>query len=151
MLRTAIPIAIASLMAATLAVAQPAPRTIVNDVPALRRLRTNSGMTLQWIGFETKKRGRIAAQVNDGRVHLTGSQVAATGDGRVTIDGDVVAIDARHFTLRGRIVITDTPDVGRQCVRDGTFEFRVTGTRRYWRLQQMEACDGLTDYVDIYF
>ena len=29
--------------------------------------------------------------------------------------------------------------------------FRVTQNRKYWRLQQMEVCDGLTDYVDIYF
>jgi hypothetical protein len=36
-------------------------------------------------------------------------------------------------------------------VRDGSYEFRITGRRRYWRLQQMEQCDGLTDYVDIYF
>ena len=36
-------------------------------------------------------------------------------------------------------------------MRDGTYEFRVTQRRRYWRLQDIEACDGLADYVDIYF
>ena len=27
----------------------------------------------------------------------------------------------------------------------------ATGQRRYWRLQNIEACNGLADYVDIYF
>ena len=63
----------------------------------------------------------------------------------------MIEIGARSFTFRGRIAITDTPDPGRNCLRDGTYEFRITGRRRYWRLQQMEQCDGLTDYVDIYF
>jgi len=36
-------------------------------------------------------------------------------------------------------------------VRSGPMEFLVTQDRKYWRLQDMVACDGLTDYVDIYF
>jgi hypothetical protein len=121
--------------------------TNVEDRAALARLRRNSGVTLQWIGWE--RRGRLAVTERNGRVHLSGGQ---TGNGgRLTIDGDVAGIASDSFTFRGRIVIADTPDRGRNCVRDGVMEFRVTGRRRYWRLQQMEECDGLTDYVDIYF
>ena len=50
-----------------------------------------------------------------------------------------------------RILILDAPDKGRRCERNGDFEFRATGKRKYWRLQQMEACGGLTDYVDVYY
>jgi hypothetical protein len=121
--------------------------TNVEDPAALARLRHNSGVTLQWIGWE--RRGRLAVTERGGRVHLSGSQ--AGNGGRLTIDGDVSGIGRDSFTFRGRIVIADTPDPGRECVRDGIYEFRVTGGRRYWRLQQMEECDGLTDYVDIYF
>jgi hypothetical protein len=121
--------------------------TNVEDPDALARLRRNSGITLQWIGWE--RRGRLTVTERGGRVHLSGSQ--AGNGGRLTIDGDVSGIGRDSFTFRGRIVIADTPDPGRNCVRDGIFEFRVTGQRRYWRLQQMEECDGLTDYVDIYF
>ena len=147
---------LALILAATGAAAQtsvPAPgeRTIVNDRTALNRLRRNSGITLQWIGFETAQRGHLVAQMNGGLLHLSGSQRARTGGGRVTLDGDVLRINPRSFTFRGRIVITDAPDPGRNCVRDGTYEFRATGQRRYWRLQDFEACDGLADYVDIYF
>ena len=140
---------------AALAVQTPPPapgeRTIVNDRTALGRLRRNSGITLQWISFETAARGHVVAQMNGGLLHLSGSQRAQNGPGRVTLDGDVLRINPRSFFFRGRIVITDAPDRGRNCVREGTYEFRATGQRRYWRLQDFEACDGLADYVDIYF
>lgn len=138
-----------ALLSSVGAVAQPAP-TRVDDRAALVRLRGNTGMSLQWISWEPRARGEVRVIERGGVVHLSGSQ-AARGAGRVTLEGDVLAIGPREFTLRGRIVITDAPDPGRECVRDGTYMFRATGTRRYWRLQQMEQCDGLTDYVDIYF
>lgn len=133
------------------AAAPAAARTVVGDAAALRRLQGNSGISLQWIGFDTATRGRVIVRTGGDTVHLSGAQQAAHGAGRVTIEGDIGMIDARSFTFRGRIAITDTPDVGRRCLRDGTFVFRATGQRRYWRLQQLEACDGLTDYVDIFF
>jgi hypothetical protein len=129
--------------------ASDAPRTIVDDPAALARLRGNGGITLQWISWDY--RGRVRVSEAAGRVHLSGAQRARSGTGRLDLDGDVVEIGASSFTFRGHIGITDTPDPGRACMRDGDFEFRITGRRRYWRLQQMEQCDGLTDYVDIYF
>ena len=129
--------------------AETAEPTIVDDRAALARLRGNSGVTLQWISWDY--RGHVRVSELAGRVRLTGSQVERGGPGRLTLHGDVVEIDRDSFRFDGRIVIEDTPDAGRECVRDGSFEFRVTGRRRYWRLQEMEVCDGLTDYVDIYF
>jgi hypothetical protein len=36
--------------------------------------------------------------------------------------------------------------------RTGEMTFRVTGKRKYWRLMEMDnPCEGVTDYVDIYF
>ena len=137
------------LALAALLAAAPPERTIVAAPGALAMLRHNGGVTLQWISWDY--RGRVRVSEAGGRVHLSGSQVARDGAGRLELDGDVTEIGARSFTFRGRIAITDTPDPGRNCLRDGTYEFRITGQRRYWRLQQMEQCDGLTDYVDIYF
>jgi hypothetical protein len=131
--------------------AQPAGRTIVDDTAALQRLRRNSGITLQWISFESPRRGHVRVTERNGMVHLNGRQVSANGNERVELDGDVLRIGRDRFTLAGNITITNTPDQGRVCVREGEFEFRVTQNRRYWRLQQMTVCDGLTDYVDIYF
>lgn len=135
--------------AATQAAPDISPRTIVSDPAALARLRRNAGITLQWISWDY--RGRVRVSEMGGRVHLSGSQRARSGAGRLELDGDVIEIGAGSFAFRGHIGITDTPDPGRACMRDGDFEFRITGRRRYWRLQQMEQCDGLTDYVDIYF
>lgn len=126
-------------------------RTVVNDRAALQRLRRNSGITLQWISFETRGRGHVVATMRSELLHLSGSQTERGGPGRLTLDGDVIRVDPRSFTFRGRIVIAGTPDPDRNCVRDGTYEFRVTQRRRYWRLQDFEACGGLADYVDIYF
>jgi len=119
------------------------------DPAALARLRRNGGISLQWIGWE--RRGRLAVSEQDGRIFLRGGQRARRGPGRLELDGELVWIAADRFAFRGRILIADTPDPGRNCLRDGSYEFRITGRRRYWRLQQMEQCDGLTDYVDIYF
>ncbi|HEV7660953.1 MAG TPA: hypothetical protein VGO55_14030 [Allosphingosinicella sp.] len=141
------------LLAATGAAAQipPPEGTIVNDRAALQRLRRNSGITLQWISFETSRRGHVVATMRGGLLHLSGSQAERGGPGRLTLDGDVLRVDPHSFTFQGRIVIAGAPDPSRNCVRDGTYEFRVTQRRRYWRLQDFEACDGLADYVDIYF
>jgi hypothetical protein len=137
------------LTAAAPSPADPAGPTIVRDPAALARLRRNAGITLQWISWDY--RGHVEVSEAAGRVHLAGAQRARGGAGRLELDGDLVEIDSASFTLRGRIAIVDTPDPGRNCLRDGTYEFRITGRRHYWRLQQMEQCDGLTDYVDIYF
>lgn len=138
------------LMLAPQAFAQPSVGTVVDDPAALQRLRRNTGITLQWISFETAQRGHVRVTERHGRVHLSGRQ-AGRGGALIDVEGDVLAIGSRSFTFRGVIRIENAPDPGRECVRDGTYEFRATGRRRYWRLQNIEACDGLADYVDIYF
>lgn len=138
------------LVSTTTRVKPPLTATRVDDQNAVERLRGNAGITLQWLGWD--QRGMLEVEQRGAVVHLTGGQRAADGTpGTLTLDGDVVSIDADSFVVRGRIIITDTPDPGRSCVRDGDMTFLITGTRTYWRLQEMEVCDGLTDYVDIYF
>lgn len=133
---------------------EPAPAattTTVNDRAALQRLQRNSGITLQWISFESPARGHVVVRENGGLYTLAGSQASQTGRGLLMIEGNILSVDSDRFTFQGRIAISNTPDADRQCIRNGTYEFRVTQNRRYWRLQQMVECDGLTDYVDIYF
>lgn len=143
--------ALAAALVPSAVPAQGGERTIVEDPAALQRLRRNSGITLQWISFETPRRGHVRVTERGGMVHLNGRQVSANGNARVELDGDVLRIGRDRFTLAGTITITNAPDQGRVCVREGEVEFRVTQNRRYWRLQQMTVCDGLTDYVDIYY
>lgn len=127
----------------------PVQATEVRDLAALEELRGNSGLTLQWVGWE--KRGLVEVSQRGDVVHLKGAQVAPDGKGRVELEGDVLSIDSNDFIFRGRIEITDTPDVGRKCVKEGDSEFAITQGRRYWRMREFEWCDDLTDYIDIYF
>ena len=146
----------ASTRAATIGAASPgtaAPPTLVLDREGLHRLEGADGMSLQWISWE--RRGRIVVTEPGGRVHLEGEQREARGPGRMTLSGDVTRIDPSSFTFVGAIRIVDAPSDRPLCVRNGAFTFRISGRRRYWRLQQMAspdpACAGLADYVDIYF
>ena len=131
----------------------PVTRTMVADPTALARLKGATGVTLQWISWDY--RGPVDVTETDGVVHIAASQMARGGPGALRITGDVVRITSDTFTFRGTIAITDTPDPGRQCVLDtaatGDVQFAITQDRKYWRLRAFEWCDGLTDYVDIYF
>ena len=130
-----------------------APPTRVLDRDGLHRLEGTDGVSLQWIGWE--RRGRIVVTEPGGRVHLEGEQREARGPGRLTLSGDVTSIQPSSFTFTGAIRISDAPSDRPLCARNGAFTFRITGQRRYWRLQEMTSpdpgCAGLTDYVDIYF
>ena len=127
-----------------------APPTRVLDAAAMQRLRRSTGMTLQWLSWDY--RGPVRATMRGRTLWLEGRQLArGGGSGAVTLSGWVREVGARHFILMGTVTITDTPDVGRNCVRNGEMRFQVTQNRRYWRMQRMSECDGLTDYVDVYF
>lgn len=128
---------------------EPVIATDVRDRTALERLRANTGLTLQWIGWD--KRGTIEVSQRGAVVHLKGSQAAPDGMGRLEIDGDILSIDSNRFILRGQIRITGTPDAGRSCLKENDSEFAITQGRKYWRLREFEWCDQLTDYIDIYF
>ncbi len=128
---------------------RPVKETEIRNQSALERLRGNAGINLQW-NYDSPRGDLEVTQVGD-VVHLKGVQNAVSGAGRLEIDGDVLSIDATHFIFRGRISMIDTPDAGRKCIKDGDSEFAITQNRKYWRMREFEWCDGLTDYIDIYF
>lgn len=122
--------------------------TRVLDRGALNRLLANKGVTLQWLDWNT--RGTANARWQGETLLLTAAQEKA-GSGRLFLDGTVEEVGADYFTFRGTIRIMDAPDAGRRCEVTKTWHFAVTQNRPYWRLRDFEWCDGLTDYIDIYF
>ncbi|CAM4354438.1 hypothetical protein BOTU111921_25140 [Bordetella tumbae] len=137
----------ATAAAASATALAPVQKTEIRDQTAYERLMHNSGVTLQWLWSD--ERGHLVATDKNDVVSIAGTQENA--EGALDITGDIVSIDKDRFLFRGTILIVDAPDQGRRCERTGDFEFKATGKRRYWRLQQMQTCDHLTDYVDIYY
>jgi hypothetical protein len=130
----------------------PVKATQILDDAAVRRLKGNKGVALHWISWDYF--GRLKVTESNGVIHLDGSQSERNGTGRLVVSGDVVSIDQTSFAFKGTISIYDSPhdwQDRKECLRNGVFNFRITGSRKYWRLQEMEACGGLTDYVDIFF
>lgn len=133
----------------------PAPSAFAPDATRIlstenaQRLQVNKGVTLQWLDWNT--RGTAFVTQSNGVWKLRGSQAAPNGPGRLFMDGTITEIGSDYFTFEGKIAITDTPDVGRKCEKNKTWHFAVTQNRPYFRLREFEWCDGLTDYVDIYF
>lgn len=117
-----------------------------NDVA---RLETVQGITLQWIGWE--QRGQVNIRIDDDGIWwLTGEQ-KSHGSAGLKVEGHITEIGEDYFLLDGQITIIGAPDGNRMCDANKLWRFAVTQGRKYYRLREFEWCDGLTDYVDIYF
>ena len=124
--------------------------TKVIDQTALARLQGNTGLTLQWIGWE--KRGTLNVWEDRGEFGMEGWQGEYPGgDQYLYINGRIAEVGADYFIFEGEVSIYGTPDADRNCKGVKRWRFGVTQGRKYWRLREFEWCDGLTDYVDIYF
>lgn len=129
----------------------PQTRTAVADAAAAKRLLGKHMLSLQWISWDYF--GTATVTNKKGVYALKGEQRGRGNTDFVTIDGTISRIDTKEFTFSGTIV-TQVSHIngGEPCMREGEFTFKITGTRKYWRLMQMDnPCDPVTDYVDIYF
>jgi hypothetical protein len=142
-----LPLVGALLIAISTAQADP----LIHDKTMAQKLLGKHALTLQWLGSGTlKDAGNVEIKAENGAWHLSGRQ--ETKEGHVSLDGIVTAIDATTFGFTGKI-ITNVSYInqGKDCLRDGDFTFAKKGTRKYWRLQQIDnPCDQAADYVDIY-
>ncbi len=124
------------------------------DQTSAQRLLRNKGLTLQWIDWNTRGRATVSrptAGRGAGLWTLRGSQADLRGPGRLVLDGTISEIGRDYFIFDGTIRIAETPDKGRLCEQTKSWRFAITQNRRFFRLREFEWCDGLTDYVDIYF
>jgi len=127
------------------------PKVIVNDMAAKQMLVGAHRFSLQWISWDYF--GKAIVTEKNGSLLVKGEQRGRGSDDYVTMDGVITRVDAKEFTFEGDI-ITRVSHInnGEPCKRSGEMTFRITGNRRYWRLQQMNnPCDEAADYVDIFF
>lgn len=131
--------------------APPLEPTKIADWEAFDRIVNNQGLSVQWLDFDETPRGKVEVVFENRTLTLQGEQRATDGRAHVTLSGAIVRVDADAFIFRGNIIIADTPDEGRYCSQTKEWRFAITQNRKYWRLRDFEWCDGLTDYIDIYF
>ena len=126
-------------------------QTVINDKPAAAKLLGTHPLTLQWVTFDSTK-GSVTITDTNGTYKLKGEQKGKDNNS-LTIDGEVTTINGRDFSFKGKIVTrVSYINQGNPCVRDGTFLFRISGARQFWRMrEQQNPCDEAADYVDIYF
>ena len=134
-----------------LTIAALAQKTVVNNARAKTMLLGRHRLSLQWISWDYF--GTATVTNRGGTFYLKGEQRRRSGTDFVKIDGRITEINARDFKFDGSI-ITQVKDIngGKPCTRDGEMSFKITGTRKYWRLAEMDnPCEAVTDYVDIFF
>lgn len=120
---------------------------------APRQLREGvHNFTLQWISWDKPGKVQIKKQ-KDGTYTVKGEQRGEDGD-FVTIDGILTVVTFAEMTFTGKIQTRYANiNKGEVCDKTGTYHFLAKGARKYWRLQEMDNCEGnnVVDYVDIFF
>lgn len=109
-------------------------------------------LTLQWL--DNTPSGKVVVTKNaKGQLEMKGEQRKGEKD-FVTIDGIITPIGEREFSFSGTIVTcANYINNGQVCEKKGNYTFKATGKRKFWRLQQMDNCEGnrVVDYVDVFF
>lgn len=109
-------------------------------------------LQLQWI----EKQGKVRIEVGEpGAYNINGS--ITNNNDYLTINGEIIPLDDNRFKFVG-IIESQVSYInnGQPCVRKATednfFVFLKKGGRKFYRLQQMNNCEGnnVVDYIDIY-
>lgn len=126
-------------------------KTEIRNAAAAKMLLGRHKLSLQWISWDYF--GAATVTNKGGVYYLKGEQKGRKDGDFVKVDGEITAIDAKEFTLRGTVISQISHiNGGRPCKREGDLTFRITGNRKYWRMQQIDnPCDTAADYVDVYF
>jgi hypothetical protein len=129
----------------------PRPRTVIKDKTAKAMLLGEHRLSLQWISWDYF--GKATVTESDGTLLLTGEQKARKGGDHLKIDGVITEVDAKEFKFNGTIVAqVEINNGGKPCERKGEMTFIIKGSRKYWRLKEMDSpCEEVVDYVDIFF
>lgn len=109
--------------------------------------------TLQWIDLDKHGPGTVTIQpLGENKYTIEGEQRDKEGKDYVVIKGTIKA-EKESLYFDGKIVSkVGVVNNGKPCVVTGPAVFKAVGKRRYWRLQRMMNCDGVSaDYIDIYF
>ncbi len=108
-------------------------------------------ISLHWISWDKKGKATLTP-LEDGWYTISGSQLNENRE-YLNIDGKIRRLSEKELEFEGTIETRiQTNNGGEPCIKKGTQRFFGKGSRTYFRLQNMENCQGgnLVDYVDIY-
>ena len=113
-------------------------------------------LSLQWIDAASVGSATISRSVKGGGFPIQGRQVLTgySNKDSLSIKGVLYPLSDKELLFDGSIVSQTTMvNKGQPCVRNGIFTFKATQGRKYWRLQQMQNCEGgmVVDYIDLFF
>jgi len=108
-------------------------------------------LSLQWISWDYFGTCEIS-KIENGRYRCVGSQLSKENSDYLKLDGYISIVNENHLKFTG-VIKTKVYHLnnGNEYVREGTFDFKATDGRKYWREQEMAGPDGCTDYIDIFF
>ena len=132
------------------------PRNSLSADDAENLVLGNHVLTLQWLSFH-KGIGKATIYKKGGKIFIEGCQ-KENYEGHLnymSIQGTIRIISPSELEFEGKI-ITKINDInsGVPYERNGKFLLKARGSRKYWRMQNMEQPDGnftVTDYIDIFF
>jgi len=111
-------------------------------------------ISLQWISWKNFGTATITKTEVAGVYKITGIQINKHNTDYLKISGTLKPNSEQQLTFNGTIETKISfINHGNPCLREGTYTFRATGERKYWRLKEMNnPCrkDNLVDYIDIY-
>jgi len=128
--------------------------TLGNGYAQVAKIREGvHNFTLQWISWDQP--GKVTIKKSkDSAYTISGAQYSPDKKEFVTIEGTFKVLSPQELLFDG-VIRTQTSSVnkGEVCEKKGTYHFLAKGARKYWRLQEMDNCEGnnVVDYVDIYF
>ncbi|NEU08718.1 hypothetical protein GZH53_10380 [Flavihumibacter sp. R14] len=108
-------------------------------------------LTLQWISWDQPGSVTIIPSEN-GWYTIAGQQTK--NDDYLKITGRIKPLNERELEFIGEIETRVSHlNNGEPCLKTGRKFFKATGSREYWRLQDMSNCESAStlDYIDIYF
>ena len=127
---------------------------VKNKIPKVKiEIERTIPISLQWIGMMPNAQGKAQLiKQNDDWFSIRGEQTN-TNNEFLKINGKLKRIDASTISFEGTIITyIKTINGGAPCEKTGKQNFLKIGDRSYYRLQNMENCEGgkVVDYVDLY-
>lgn len=124
-----------------------------NAATELKIREGKHSVSLQWISWAELGEAEITLLENN-TYRIDGEQTDPKRGDYLKINGTLELISEKELKFVGTVATkSSSVNNGEPCVKEGEQQFLSTKNRKYWRMQNMENCEGgmVLDYVDIYF